>query len=211
MEAGAGICAGAASITFTSDFLPASAFITWPNSLAGSRDRRRRTARHRGADGARQPDADVLGMQHAERRLAQRLCDCELVHLFIVALLQVDDLALGRARDQDHREAVGGGMRQRLQAVEEAGRRHGEADARLLGKKARDRCGIAGILLVAEGKHADTGSLCHAAEIGDRNARHAVIVFRPLSFSASMMRWKPSVSSCWRPSWQVCPAWASSP
>jgi len=34
-EAGAGICAGAGSITFTSDFRPASAFITWPNSLAG--------------------------------------------------------------------------------------------------------------------------------------------------------------------------------
>jgi hypothetical protein len=32
---GAGICAGAASITCTSDFLPASASITWPNSLAG--------------------------------------------------------------------------------------------------------------------------------------------------------------------------------
>jgi len=34
-EAGAGICAGAASITLTSDLAPASAFITWPNSLAG--------------------------------------------------------------------------------------------------------------------------------------------------------------------------------
>ncbi len=32
---GAGIWAGAASITFTSDFFPASASITWPNSLAG--------------------------------------------------------------------------------------------------------------------------------------------------------------------------------
>ena len=32
---GAGICAGAASITFTSDFLPTSASITWPKSLAG--------------------------------------------------------------------------------------------------------------------------------------------------------------------------------
>ena len=28
-------CAGAASITFTSDFLPASAGITWPKSFAG--------------------------------------------------------------------------------------------------------------------------------------------------------------------------------
>jgi len=35
IEAGEGICAGAASITLTSDFWPASAFITWPNSFAG--------------------------------------------------------------------------------------------------------------------------------------------------------------------------------
>ena len=52
------------------------------------------TAGDRGADRARKTDADVLGVQHAERRLAQRFCDGELVHLFIVALLQVDDLAL---------------------------------------------------------------------------------------------------------------------
>ena len=56
-----------------------------------------RTARHRRADRARHADADVGGMQHAERRLAERLGDGELVHLLVVALLQVDDLALGRA------------------------------------------------------------------------------------------------------------------
>ena len=72
-----------------------------------------RTSRHRGADRAGETDADVLRMQDAERRLAQRLGDGELVHLLVVALLQVDDLALGGAGDQDHREAVGGGVRQR--------------------------------------------------------------------------------------------------
>jgi hypothetical protein len=113
-------------------------------------------------------------MQHAERRLAQRLCDRQLVHFLVVALLQVDDLALRRAGDQDHREAVGGGVGERGQAVEKARRRHGEADARLPGEEARDRGRIAGVLLVAEREHADAGSLRHAAEIRDRNAGHAV-------------------------------------
>ena len=133
-----------------------------------------RTARDRRADRAREADADIGGMQHAERRLAQRLGDRELVHLLIVALLQVDDLALRRARDQDHRETVGGGVGQRGQAVEEAGRRDREADAGLLGQEAGDRGGVAGVLLVAERNHADALGLRHAAEVGDRNARHAV-------------------------------------
>ena len=129
---------------------------------------------HRRADRARNADADVGGMQHAVGRLAQRLGDGELVHLLVVALLQVDDLALGRARDQDHREAVGGGMGERGEAIEEAGRRDREADAGLLGEEAGDRRGVAGVLLVPEGEHADALGLRHAAEIGDRNARHAV-------------------------------------
>ena len=133
-----------------------------------------RTSRDRGADRTRQADADVGGMQHAERRLAQRLGDRELVHLLIVALLQVDDLALGRARDQDHRKAVGGGIGERRQAVEKAGRRHREADAGLPGQEAGDRRGVAGVLLVPERDHANALGLRHAAEIGDRNAGHAV-------------------------------------
>ena len=114
------------------------------------------------------------GVQHAERRLAQRLGDGELVHLLVVALLQVDDLALRRSRHQDHREAVGGGMGQRGEPVEEAWRRHGEANARLLGEEAGDRGRIAGILLVAERQHANARGLRHAAEIRDRDAGHAI-------------------------------------
>ena len=132
------------------------------------------TARDGGADRAREADADIGSMQHAERRLAQRLGDRELIHLLIVALLQIDDLALGGAGDQDHREAVGGGVGERGQAVEEAGRRDGEADAGLLGQETGDRRRVAGVLLVAERKHADAFGLRHAAEIGDRDARHAV-------------------------------------
>jgi len=133
-----------------------------------------RTARAGGADGAGDADADVGRVQHPEGRLAQGLGDGELVHLLVVALLQVDDLALGGARDQDHREAVGGGVGERRQAVEEARGRDGEADARLLGQEARDRRGIAGMLLVAEGDHPHPLGLGHAAEIGDRDARDAV-------------------------------------
>src|SRR6185436_1518593 len=47
-----------------------------------------RTSRDRRADRACKPDADVGGMQHAERRLAERFGDGELVHLLVVALLQ---------------------------------------------------------------------------------------------------------------------------
>ena len=172
---GAGICAGAASMTLTSDFCAGLGV----HHLAEQLGRQieidaARTARHRGADRARHADADVGGMQHAERRLAERLGDRELVHLLVVALLQVDDLALGRARDQDHREAVGRGVGERGQAVEEAGRRHREADAGLLGQEAGDRGRIAGVLLVAEREHADARGLRHAAEIRDRDAGHAV-------------------------------------
>jgi hypothetical protein len=56
-----------------------------------------RTAANRGADRARHANADVCRMQHAKRSLAQGLGDGQLVHLLVVALLQVDDLALRRA------------------------------------------------------------------------------------------------------------------
>src|SRR5262249_11321002 len=94
--------------------------------------------------------------------------------LLIVALLQVDDLALRGTRDQDHREAVGGGIGQRGQAIEKPGRRHREADARLFGEIASDGRGITGILFVSEGEHANAGGLRHATKVRNRNARYAV-------------------------------------
>ena len=113
-------------------------------------------------------------MQHAERRLAERFGDGELVHLLVVALLQVHDLALGRARDQDHRKAVGRSVGERSQAVEKARGRHREADARFLRQKASDRRRITGVLLVPERDDAQPGGLCHAAEVRDRDAGHTV-------------------------------------
>ena len=131
-----------------------------------------RTAGNRGADRPREADADVCGMQHAERRLAQRLRDRKLVHLLVVALLQVDDLALRGARDQDHREAVGRGIGERGQTIEKAGSRYREADAGFFAQKARDRRRVAGTLFMPKRNHPDACGLRHAAEVRDRNARH---------------------------------------
>ena len=133
-----------------------------------------RTAGHCGADRARDADADVGGMQHAERRLAERPGDRQLVHLFVIALLQVDDLALGRAADLDHRKAVRRRIGQRRQTVEEAGRRHGEAHAGVLCEVAGDCRGVAGVLFMPERDDADAGGLCQAAEVRDGDARHPV-------------------------------------
>ena len=143
-----------------------------------------RAAGDGGANGARHADADVGGMQHAERRLAQRLGNGELVHLLVVALLQVDDLALRRAGDQDHREAVGGGVGERCQAVQKARRRYGQADARLLCEEAGDGRRVAGVLLMSEGKNANARGLRHTAEIRDRNTGHAVDRFHPVELES---------------------------
>jgi hypothetical protein len=97
-----------------------------------------RTPRNGRADRAGNADADVLCMQDAVGRLAHRLGDGELIHLLVVALLQVDDLPLRGARDQDHREAVRGGVRECGQAIEKAWRGDREADAGLFGEIARD-------------------------------------------------------------------------
>ena len=133
-----------------------------------------RTAGHGRADRARQANADVRCMQHSEGRLTKRLGDRQLVHLFVVALLQVDDLTFGRAGDQDHREAVGRGVGERGQAVEKAWSRHGQADARLFRQVAGDRGGITGVLFVPERDDADARGLRHTAEVRDRDAGHTV-------------------------------------
>ena len=113
-------------------------------------------------------------MQHPERRLAQCLGDRELVHLFIVALLQIDDLAFRRSADQDHRKAVGRRVGQRDQAIQEAWRRNRQANARRLGQIAGDRRRVAGVLLMPEGNHPHARCLRQAAQIGNGNARNAV-------------------------------------
>jgi hypothetical protein len=46
------------------------------------------------ANGSGDADADILRMQHTTGGLAERLGDGELIHLFVVALLKVDNFAL---------------------------------------------------------------------------------------------------------------------
>ena len=110
-------------------------------------------------------------MQHPEGRFAKRLGNRQLVHLFVVTLLQVDNLALARAADQNHREAVGGGIGQRCQAIEKARGRNRQANARLLRQETSRRGSIAGVLLVTKRNHAYAGRLRLAREVGDRDAR----------------------------------------
>jgi hypothetical protein len=133
-----------------------------------------RPPRQRAADRARQADTDVLRPIDAVRGLRVGLRRIHLVELFVVALLQVDDVALARAADLDHREAVDGGSRQRDQAVEETRRRDREADAGLLRQKAGSSSGIAGGRLVMKADVADAFGLREARQVGDRNAGHAV-------------------------------------
>jgi hypothetical protein len=127
-----------------------------------------------GADGARDADADIVGMQHAIRRLGNRPGDRELVHLLVVALLQVHDLALARAADQDHGKAVHRRVREGVEAVQEAGRGDRQADARLLREEAGDGRGVARVLLVPEGEHAQAVRLGATRQVGDRNPRQRI-------------------------------------
>jgi hypothetical protein len=80
------------------------------------------TARHGRTDRTRNADADVFRVQNAVRGLRVGLGGVELVHLLVVALLQVDDLTLAGSADQDHRETVRGRVGKRRQAVQEARR-----------------------------------------------------------------------------------------
>src|SRR6266705_1579510 len=101
---GAGMCLGAGSTTLIRDFFPRSASMVCGKSFAG------RAAGNGGADRARDAHADVLGVQHAEGGLGERLGDGQLVHLLVVTLLEIDDLALAGAAHEDHREAIDGGV-----------------------------------------------------------------------------------------------------
>ena len=78
------------------------------------------TAGHRGADRTGDAAADVLGARYPVGRLGEHLGRRQLVHLLVVAALEVDEMPLAGAGDLNHREAVGGGIGQRDESVEEA-------------------------------------------------------------------------------------------
>ena len=131
-----------------------------------------RTPRHGGADRPRDADADVLRAVDPVGRLGKGPGGGELVHLLVIALLEIDDRAVARPADQDHRETVGRGVGQRDQPVEEAGGRDRHADARLLRQIPGDRRRVPGRLLVAEAEVADALVLRQPQQIGDRDAGH---------------------------------------
>ena len=137
-------------------------------------------------------------MQHAKGGLAQWLRNGELIHFFVVALLQIDDLALAGATDKDHRKAIGGGVGQGREPIEKPGRGYCQADARLLGKETGDGRRIAGVLFVAKCDHAHALSLRHAGQIRDRNAGQPINCIDPVKFQRIDDQMKPVSCFLWR-------------
>ena len=121
IDSGSGICRGAGSTTRTSDWAAASV------SRVAAKDFGRqievdatRPPRHRRMDCARDSNADIFGLADAERRLGVGLRRVHLIEFFVVALLEIDDLAVARPADLDHRKTVGGRVGQRHHTVQKA-------------------------------------------------------------------------------------------
>ena len=133
-----------------------------------------RAPRHGGADRPRDADADVLRAVDAVGRLGKGPGGGELIHLLVIALLQIDDRAVARPADEDHRETVGRGVGQRDEAVHEAGGRNGHADPRLLRQIPGDRRRVPGRLLVPKTDVPNPLVLRQPQEIGDRDAGHPI-------------------------------------
>jgi hypothetical protein len=125
-------------------------------------------------DGARDADADIFRLVDAVRGLRKRLRRIQLVHLFVVALLEIDDRAIARAAYEDHGKAIGRGVGQGHHSVEEPGGGDGEANARLLRQIPGDRGGITRTLLVAKAEVSHPFRLCQPCQIGDRDPGDAV-------------------------------------
>jgi hypothetical protein len=87
---------------------------------------------------ARNSNADIFGFADAESRLCVWLRRVHLIKFFVVALLEIDDRPVARPADLDHREAVGGRIRQRDNAVQKAGGRHLGVDA--IAQVSRETC-----------------------------------------------------------------------
>jgi hypothetical protein len=71
-------------------------------------------------------------------------------------------------------------MGERVEPVEEPGRGDSQADAGLLRQEAGDRRGVARVLLVAEGQHAQARRLRAAGQVGDRDAGQAIDRVEPV-------------------------------
>ncbi len=132
-----------------------------------------RTAGDSRANRTGHANADIFGVQHAIGGLGVWPRGIQLVHLLVVALLQIDDLPLAGSANQDHRKAVGRGIGERRQAVQKAGRGHGQANARLFGHEASDGCRVTRMLFMAKADEAHPFGLREAREVGDGNTHQA--------------------------------------
>ncbi len=133
-----------------------------------------RAPRDGGADRPRDADADVLWAVYAVCRLGIGPSSGQLIHLLVIALLEIDDRPVARPADHDHREAIGRGVRQGDQPVQETGGGDRHANARLLRQIPGDRGRVPSRLLVAEAEVADPFRLRQAQQIGDRDAGHPI-------------------------------------
>ncbi len=128
-----------------------------------------RTSGDRRPDGARHAAADVLHATDPVGRLRERPCGAELVEILVVAALQVDHRPVTGTRDLDHREAVGGRIGQRGQAVEKAGPGRRQAHPGPRGEEAGGGGRVAGRRLLPKADVADARRLRPAREVGDRD------------------------------------------
>ena len=78
-------------------------------------------------------NTDILGLTDAEGCLGVRLCRIQLIKFFIVALLEIDNLAVARSTDLDHGKAISGSIGGRDEAVQESWCGDGQTNPRLLG------------------------------------------------------------------------------
>ena len=140
------------------------------------------TARHGGAYSTCHAHSNIFGAIDAIGSLGKGLGHVHLVEPLIVALREVDNVAVARAANLYHGEAIGGGCRQGGEAIKKAWGRHGEADAWLTGEIATDSSGITCRLLVAEPDVADAHLLSMAGEVGDGDTHDTIDSVHTITF-----------------------------
>jgi len=121
-----------------------------------------RPARYGGVDRPRNPDTNILWAVDTIRGLGIRLRGIQLIELFVVTLLEINDCPIARSADQYHREAIRGGVRQGQHSVEEPRGRDGETNARLLRQISGYRCGVSCGLFVTKSNVSQTLGLCQS-------------------------------------------------
>ena len=130
-------------------------------------------AREGGAHGTRNSRGNVLGAVDAVGCLCKGLCDVHLVQPLVVALLQVDDVAVARPANLYHGESVDSGTGECREPVQESRRRHCEAYSRLSCEESA-YCGcVPRRLLVTESNVSYSHLLCASRKVGDGDSHYS--------------------------------------